>query len=41
MPIVTVVASVAEERNNKHRRIDAVVTSPTTQYGTLKTVSKS
>ncbi len=41
MPIVTVVASVAEERNNKHRRIDAVVPSLTTQYGTLKTVSKS
>ncbi len=37
LPIVTAVETA--ERSKKRRRIDGVVPSPTTQYGTLTTVS--
>ncbi len=37
---MTAVAT-GERRSSKQRRVDAVVPSPTTQYGALTTVSKS
>ena len=38
---MTVVATAAKKRHNKHHCIDGVVLSPKMQYGALTTVSKS